>query len=126
MANIAGTGTSQPRPGRAPQDRLPKRTDTDDSEQLFTFTDDAGVEHTATRLLSEVITFGVLRRNRADEFGLYCELVEELFKGNDDAMAAIDSSWGILRRVVESLQEEMKQAAGRVGASLGESSGSST
>lgn len=127
VANIAGANkATSPRPRRAPQDRLPKKTERSDVESLFEFTDDAGVVHTAGRLLSEVITPGVLRRNRADEFALYCELVEALFDGDEQAMAAIDGSWDVLKRVVEALQDEMKQAASRVGASLGESSDSST
>lgn len=122
MANVAHNQTR----GRAPQDHLPKKTTRDDTESLFTFYDDEGVEHVATSLLSEVITPGVLRRNRADEFSLYCELVEALFDGNPDAMAAMDASWDTMKRVIEDLQQSMRTAASKVGATLGESTGSST
>lgn len=122
MANVAHNQTR----GRTPQDHLPKQTTRDNTESLFSFYDDDGTEHVATCLLSEVITPGVLRRNRTDEFSLYCELVEALYDGNPEAMAAIDSSWETLKRVVNDLQDAMKAAGSKVGATLGESTGSST
>lgn len=131
MANVAGTsnqGSVVARPRKQPQDRKPKAVaaTVDGPETAFAFTDANGVTYTSTRLLSEVMTPGVLRRNRSDEFALYCELIEALFAGASDALAAIDGSWEVMSAAVKALQGHMESAASTVGASLGESSGSST
>lgn len=113
---------------RQPQDRRPKATvepltSRIDDDDRFSFVDRDGVKHTSARTVTDTLTPGMIRRNRADELSLVYAIVEALFADNDAAMAVLDNDWGVFAQVSEDLGAHMQEM---IGASLGESQGSST
>lgn len=82
--------------------------DDDGDPGLFTFTAPDGTEHTATRPVSEVVTPGLLRRNRNDEMGFAFTVLESLL--DEEGIAAVDGSWAALRAFSEQLRPHIEEA----------------
>lgn len=115
---------------KAPQDRQPKRT-RDDAPIGEDVTTSAHLEVTidgetyrSTRPITDVMTVGLVRRLRHDETELTFTVLERLFEDQPEALEAVDglsiTEWAGLADKMMSLVDDDQ------GASLGESSRSST
>ena len=109
---------------RQPQDRQPKhdgsRREIPDAH--FEWTDPSGKEWVSDKPIRDVVTPGLVRRNRANDMTFIMESMERLFADQPEFLDVIDADWYTMNACGEAFMDQVQD----MGASMGESGGSST
>lgn len=115
------TSTSTSR--KQPQDRRPKAVEgpKEIPEDRFEWTDTSGRTWVSDVPIRDVVTPGLIRRNRINDLTLIMEAMELLFAKQPEFLDVIDSSWDDMNTVGAAFLEKVQD----MGTSMGESSRSS-
>jgi hypothetical protein len=110
---------------KQPQDRRPKATDEGTREMpddVFKWTDADGTEWVSDVPIREVVTPGLVRRNRHNDMTLVMEALELLFAKQPEFFDVIDVSW----EQTNAAGDAFLTAVQDMGTSMGESGRSSS
>ena len=109
---------------KVPQDRRQKQGEAATPEvpdTHFSWTDPDGKVWASTMPVKDVITPGLVRRNRNNDMSFTMEVLEGLFEDQPEFFDTVDDSWDAMNAVSNALQETFTT----MGTTMGESRGSS-
>lgn len=108
---------------KAPQDHRAKGegATSEVPDTHFAWTDPTGTTWVSTKAVRDVITPGLVRRNRSSDMSFTMEALELMFDDQPGFFAIVDESWDAMSSASEALAETFQ----RMGTSVGESSRSS-
>lgn len=106
---------------KQPQDRKPKDEPREIPDDRFEWTDPDGTTWTSDKPIRDVVTPGLIRRNRSNDMTFIMEAMEGLFAGQPEFLDVIDADWDTMNACGEAFLTQVQN----MGASMGESGRSS-